>query len=64
MSPEKVKKPKRPFGDGKKFGMTNSNNMDLEEDEYGLHWEVQRDWSAPFFRRNTKKLYKYTTNFN
>ena len=56
-SPEKVIPKKVGFCD-KKFGMTNDDNMDQEQDEVNIVWEKERDWSATYFRRNKIKIYK------
>jgi hypothetical protein len=41
---------------GKLFGKLDEFNTDREEDEEDYIWEIERDWSAKYYRRNRKKL--------
>jgi hypothetical protein len=42
----------------KSLDIVNEDNSDLEEDEKGINWEIERDWSTKYFRRNNKMLVK------
>ena len=30
----------------------NKDNLDLEEDEADYNWEIERDWTLKYYRRN------------
>ena len=42
----------------KNLGKFDNDNTDLEEDEDDYKWEIERDWSRKYYRRNDKKLNK------